>query len=71
MDKSFQKYIGLPIQDVQKEFEEKNYKVNIIKNSKMKIESDYELVVNINVVNDNEVNIVTGEFLINIEKIQK
>ena len=68
--KKFENYVGFPVLEVKEELEKIGYKVNVIKNSKMKIESDYELVIKINCVNDKEIDIITGEFLINIENIK-
>lgn len=67
MTNSFDKYIGKPIEKCVQELNNLGYNIEIIKSSKQKIKTDNELVVSVREVSDNEVIIVVGEFLINIE----
>ena len=69
MDKKFEKFIGLPCSDVKKQLENEGYLVDVVKCSLMKIKSDYELVVNVKLKEDNKIELVVGDFLINIEKL--
>ena len=66
----FKKFIGKPAELAIKELEQAGVSVIVTKNSKMKIEADYELVVSVNKKDDNLVELIVGEFLINIEKIK-
>ena len=64
---SFEKYVGKPLSLVCDELEKEGKKVVIKKNSITKIQTDYELVVLVKPINDSEVEVVVGDFLINIE----
>ena len=67
MDIVLADYIGRPINDVKSELENQGVVVNVIKNSKPKIKTDYELVVSVKSVGDNKVDVIVGDFLVNIE----
>ncbi len=70
VENQFKKFIGKPAELAIQELEQAGVSVIVTKNSKMKIEADYELVVSVNKRDDNLVELVVGEFLINIEKIK-
>ena len=70
VENQFKKFIGKPAELAIQELEQAGVSVIVTKNSKMKIEADYELVVSVNKKDDNLVELVVGEFLINIEKIK-
>ena len=61
-------YIGQPVGLVKKKLEDQGYKVNVIKNSLSKIKTDYELVVSVIKKENRTIELIVGEFLINIEK---
>lgn len=69
MEQDFSKYIGQSVQFAKKSLEDNGFLVVVKKNSLMKIQSDYELVVKVNLLNSKEVELVVGDFLINIENV--
>ena len=64
---NFDSFIGKPLPIVKKHFEDLGYKVTVTKNSLTKIQTDYELVVSMRKLNEKEVELIVGDFLINIE----
>lgn len=63
----FDKLIGLPVAEACKKLEQAGYSVKILKNSKQKISTDAELVVQAKTLEEKQVLLIVGEFLINIE----
>lgn len=59
--------IGEPLEIAQKKLEEKGYEVVVKINSLPKIQTDYKLVTLARKLNDKEVELIVGDFLINIE----
>ena len=67
MEKLLEKYLGEPLEKVKKELEEQGFKVLVNENSLMKIQTDYKLVVSIKKQDNKVVELIVGDFLINIE----
>ena len=63
----FSIFIGEPLSIVKEKLENEGFKVKVNKNSLPKIKTDYELVVNINKLNEKDLELIVGDFLINIE----
>lgn len=64
---NFDCFICKPLPIVKKDLEELGYKVVVTKNSLTKIKTDYELVVSIRKLKEKELELIVGDFLINIE----
>ena len=58
---------GLPVNIACEKLEKSGYHVQIIKNSKPKISTDAELVVSVKKIDEKQVLLVVGDFLINVE----
>ena len=67
MESLFEKYIGEPLDKVIKELEDKGFNVVVKENSLAKIKTDYKLVTLVKPLGANEVLVLCGDFLINIE----
>ena len=67
MENNFESYIGEPLEKVKKELEEKGYNVILKENSLPKIKTDYKLVTLVKLLEGNNVMVLFGDFLINIE----
>ena len=59
--------IGLPKDRAVELLKKAGYSVTILKNSKQKISTDAELVILAREVSEKQVELIIGEFLINIE----
>lgn len=64
---SIDHYIGQPLDLVKKELEAQGINVEVVKNSKPKIITDTELVVCAKVLEEKQVLLIVGDFLINLE----
>jgi len=60
-------FIGQPLEVIKKELENKGYKVVVKENSLPKIQTDYKLVVLAKKLSETEIELIVGDFLINIE----
>ena len=61
------KYIGEPLLAAKIDLEKQGFSVVVKKNSLPKIKTDFELVVFAKQLNEKEVELIVGDFLINIE----
>lgn len=60
-------FIGKPLEVVKKELDNKGYNVIVKENSLSKIKTDYQLVVLAKKISETEIELIVGDFLINIE----
>jgi len=60
-------FIGKPVDVVKTELESKGYKVVVKENSLPKIQTDYKLIVLAKNIDDKVIELIVGDFLINIE----
>lgn len=59
--------MGLPVKVAKEKLEKAGCSVSIIKNSMPKIRTDAELVVSVKDLGNNQVLLIVGDFLINVE----
>lgn len=62
---NFKKYIGQPSDKVKKLLEEQGFSVRINNNSRPKINTDFELVIKVELLSENQIVLECGDFLIN------
>ena len=60
-------FIGKPLNIVKQELENKGFIVKVSENSLSKIQTDYKLVVSLKLLSEKEIELIVGDFLINIE----
>jgi len=61
------KFTGMPLNNAVQQLEKLGLNVKVFKYSKPKIKTDYELVVKARMLSETEVELIVGDFLINIE----